>query len=475
MRGAKKAPSVVEEFAGARLGDSRRSDRLVKIASVLEEDPSVGFPRAMRSDAELEAFYRFINSDSFSAEAILAPHVEATMARAEEARLVLVLHDTTFAEFPGDALRKGMGITTTRNRQGFLAHCSLLLAQNDATPLGIGHVQTLTRSGDKWRKRGNRAQIEKGDPKRESQRWLTAVQAIEARAKDRFETIHVTDAEGDFFEFMAQMQSAGTRFVVRAGRLNRVLDSPEGKASLRSVIDEIPASFQREIEIGKRRFDRQKKGRNSRRSHPPREARRATVSISATRIRVRLPRYVRAVGEPFEVNVVRVWEQNPPHGETAIEWVLLTTENISSESEIAAVVDIYRKRWVIEDFFKALKTGCSLEKRQVTSYEAMRKVLSLLAPLAFRLLLYRGLERQSSDAPANRLFDEVDLVLLARGQRTPAPPPRTTADALALLARMGGHIRNNGPPGWMTLGAGLEKLLTLKLGWRLSRQIPNEM
>jgi len=105
----------------------------------------------------------------------------------------------------------------------------------------------------------------------------------------------------------------------------------------------------------------------------------------------------------------------------------------------------------------------------------MRKVLSLLAPLAYRLLLYRGLARSSPDEPASRLFDVIDLVLLARGQRNPAPLPHTTAEALALLARMGGHIRNNGPPGWMTLGAGLEKLLTLKLGWRLSREIAEQM
>jgi hypothetical protein len=429
----------------------------------------------MRSDAELEAFYRFINSSSFTADAILAPHVEATMDRAETARRVLVIHDTTFAEFAGDALRKGMGITTTRNRQGFLAHCSLLLAEGDATPLGIGHVQTLTRSGEKWRKRGSRSQVDKGDADRESKRWLTAVQAIETMRKDRFEALHVTDAEGDFFEFMAQMRDEKTRFVVRAGRLNRVLDTDDGKASLRTVIDELPARFQREIEVGKRRFDRQKKGRNSRRSHPPREARRATVSIAATRIKVRLPRYVRAVGKPFEINVVRVWEQEPPPGEVPIEWVLLTTEKVCSDADIAAVVDTYRKRWAIEDFFKALKTGCSLEKRQVTSYQAMRKVLSLLAPLAYRLLLYRGMARSSPEEPASRLFDVVDLVLLARGQRNPAPLPNTAAEALALLARMGGHIRNNGPPGWMTLGAGLEKLLTLKLGWRLSREIAEQM
>ena len=101
----------------------------------------------------------------------------------------------------------------------------------------------------------------------------------------------------------------------------------------------------------------------------------------------------------------------------------------------------------------------------------MRKVLCLLAPLAYRLLLYRGWLTQRPDHPARSVFEEVDLILLARGQRKPVAKPKTVAEALALLARLGGHIKNNGPPGWMTLGAGLEKLLTLKLGWCIAQEM----
>ena len=43
------------------------------------------------------------------------------------------------------------------------------------------------------------------------------------------------------------------------------------------------------------------------------------------------------------------------------------------------------------------------------------------------------------------------------------------AQALGLLAKMGGHITNNGPPGWMTLGAGYDELLLIKLGFEMGR------
>jgi hypothetical protein len=33
------------------------------------------------------------------------------------------------------------------------------------------------------------------------------------------------------------------------------------------------------------------------------------------------------------------------------------------------------------------------------------------------------------------------------------------------LAALGGHLRSNGPPGWMVLGRVFEKLLVLEQGW----------
>jgi hypothetical protein len=34
--------------------------------------------------------------------------------------------------------------------------------------------------------------------------------------------------------------------------------------------------------------------------------------------------------------------------------------------------DLYHRRWLVEEYFKALKTGCSLERRQVESYSALK-------------------------------------------------------------------------------------------------------
>ena len=74
---------ISEEYAGAELGDRRRTERAKSIAESLYRQPTSGFPRALSSSAELEAFYRFINSDGFSASDIVEPHIGTSVARAK--------------------------------------------------------------------------------------------------------------------------------------------------------------------------------------------------------------------------------------------------------------------------------------------------------------------------------------------------------------------------------------------------------
>ena len=97
---------------------------------------------------------------------------------------------------------------------------------------------------------------------------------------------------------------------------------------------------------------------------------------------------------------MHVGELNPPEGEEAVEWLLFTTEPISTPEEVADVVDNYRARWLIEEYFKALKTGCKYEERQLESADGLFNALGVFAILAWRLLLLRFIQRTATDEPA---------------------------------------------------------------------------
>jgi hypothetical protein len=447
---------VSGEFDGAELGDERLGSRLIRIAQALGSDPASGFPKAMRSDAALEGLYRFINNGSFSADDVVAPHLERTFERSREAGEVLAIHDSSYFQSAKQAPRRQAGILSVVGARGFIAHVALVTTL-EGMPLGLGHLETLVRTGSKMRK-----------PKRGEQkvtaRWLRSMEAVNAQVR----ATHVIDAEGDFFELLQAMQRAEARFVVRAGHLQRVVECEGVRGNLETVIAGLKPCVFREIELSERRYVERLRGPNSRARHPQRQGRTARVAISGARLVLPAPA-LRGKSE-LSVNVVRVWEANPPRGQPAVEWVLLTSEKIDSAVALQRVVDVYRKRWLIEEYFKALKTGCSLEKRQVGSFDALRKVLALLAPIAYRLLRLRALHRQAADAPASAGFDDVDLELIARAQRPPTSPPKTLEQAYLLLARLGGHIKNNGPPGWLTLAAGYETLLILRIGWFLGRE-----
>ncbi len=171
-----------------------------------------------------------------------------------------------------------------------------------------------------------------------------------------------------------------------------------------------------------------------------------------------------------EVNVVRVWEVDAPDGEKPVEWMLLTTEPIDSAAQVLQVVDWYRARWIIEEYFKALKTGCAYEKRQLEDIHALSNALALFAPIAWRLLVLRSEARVRPDQPASNVLPEDELEVLTHAARKPLPSNPTARDVFLAIAALGGHLKRNGDPGWLTLARGYEKLLSLTVGWNLHKE-----
>ena len=163
------------------------------------------------------------------------------------------------------------------------------------------------------------------------------------------------------------------------------------------------------------------------------------------------------------MNLVHVIERNPPEGDEPVEWVLLTSLPIHSKRNVDFIVDCYRARWVIEEFFKALKTGCSLEKRQLETVHSVANLIAVSLPIAWLLLRLRHLSRDEPERPAGTLLSPLMLeclrILLAENKRKPLSARPTCRELTWGIAGLGGHITNNGEPGLIVLGRGLAQLL----------------
>ncbi len=275
--------------------------------------------------------------------------------------------------------------------------------------------------------------------------------------------IHVMDREADAYPLLVQLIANEHRFVVRLSR-DRAVRSDEENAGekLKEAARKLEGMFELDVPISGR-----SKSPAPRRSKTfaPREARVARLEFAATTLQLRRPRYL--TGEPqwLTINIVHVREVGAPAEAEPVEWLLATTDPISSVEQVRCIVERYRTRWVIEEFFKALKTGCAIEKRQHESYDALLKMVAICLPIAWRMLLLRALARAQPDAPATTALtaSQIDVLVACSSMRLPKNPSAKQAfDAIALF---GGHHPSNGHPGWLVLGRGMEYLLAVERGW----------
>ena len=453
---------VAGEFEGVEFGDKRIGKRLVKLAEQVASSPELSFPKATGSEAALEATYRFLNNDRVSPEAILSAHVKATAERGAQASTVFIPHDSSEFSFSGP--REDMGRLSSDTTYGFLGHFALAVSARSRAPLGVLGFSALTRKPGKRRPRhGER----RSPDERESRRWLEVVEQAEGAIAGRCAAVHVMDREADAYELLAGLAEKKRRFVIRA-QFDRVVVGDDGGAHIGEVLEQASSMLEREVQLSARL---KRKGDPPSRSkkHPPRKMRLARLAVSATAVTLRRPTNVPgSYPETLAVNVVRVHEPDPPAGAEPVEWRLLTSEAVDTPDDVAAVVDAYRARWLIEEYFKALKTGCAFEKRQLGSMQALLNALALFAPIGWQLLALRHLSRLQDDVPAEAVLSPLKLKLLRLHKDTRDMPCSTVREAMLAIARLGGHIKNNGDPGWIVLGRGFDDLLLLEHGATLA-------
>lgn len=444
IQGGVDSNSLSQEYAGAALGDARLSGRLVRLAVRMAASPASSFPKAL-TEAELEAAYRFFGNGRVSSDAILEPHVGQTLRRLPAGEVALAVHDTTTLSFRDEGQREGFG-TLSGGAQNLWTHATLLVrADGSRCPLGLIALSTETS-------------IRHG-------RWADHVEETEGRMEAPNQLVHVMDREADDYALYAKLTAIKARFVIRLKHDRRVADS-ESAIKVSEALSRALVIAEREVTLGSRHTPR---GKKTRKTHPPRAARVAALSVASTPISLLKPVERKGdLAEQLEMYAVRVWEASPPAGEPPIEWTLLTSEPCDTPEALLRVVDWYRARWIIEEFFKAMKTGCSIEKRQLESFNTFSKAVAFFAPIAWQLLLLRHRAQNEPDADGAASLPDGMLEVLRHIARKPLPPEPTAQEVLYAVAALGGHLKRNGPPGWQTLGQGYEKLREATEIWTLA-------
>lgn len=433
-------------FGGLDLGDARVNRRMVDLADTLVAAEAESWPDKFACPADYRAFQRIVNRPQATHPSVRATHTRLTRQRMAAAEsVVLVLHDTTELDFSGRAV-VGLGPIGNGGGRGWECHNSLAVDPTTGAVLGLAN-QIRHRRVRPGVAGTEGVAAKRGRADRESRRWWDGVRAVgDAPAGRRW--VHVCDRAADTFEFVQQMVTAGRSFVIRSMH-NRCASADGDVPSKRH--DRVRGLPAQAGWCGVARTD-------AGRSRP--------VKLQACWTTLTLvPPHVRR-GEHDDrgvrVWVIRVWEVDAPAGEDPVEWLLLTNVTVADITQMRTVVSYYQRRPIIEEYHKAFKSGCGVERLQQRGRAALEAAVGITAVLAVGLLELRDLARDPArqDEPAARVVGERVVRVLSIWRLGVAKPDWTVREFLWALGRLGGHMNrpSDGMPGWQTLWRGLRKL-----------------
>jgi hypothetical protein len=449
--------------------------RLTMTLVRFQQRPQASLPEAL-GPAGYTGLLRVVHHDHVTVAALRDPILQHTREQARAFPSVLAIHDTTDFRFGGKHPRRGLGPLKVAG-QGFFFHPCLLVS-DDARHLPLGVVNAVT-----WARPPKSEAKVKAKPWRrvvndtESARWSEQMRDVDEALRDaHHQVLHLMDREAGDYGLLAEARGAHRCFVIRMGKDRLVVpgvDDAPGARTVRGLFESrVQGRCERWVVLSERttRTPKQEK------IHPSRPRRWARLVFDAQTVELRRPEN-QPVHLPatLTVHVVRVWEPEPPAGQAPVEWVLFTSEPVDTVEQILRVIDAYRARWLVEEFFKSIKTGCAYERSQAEDYETLQKLLWLQIPIAVNLLRLREVAEQTPEAlatPENTGL-EADALKVLEAERRPAQGRLTVVGVLYAIARLGGHLRNNGAPGWLVLSRGMQALQLRVEGWRLAQPLQN--
>jgi hypothetical protein len=444
--------------ASVFFGDVRLDDRLSHTFNAAARRPAGTLPQKLVGRAGLVGGYRMLNNPRVTHRAILQAHRANCLQRLAGHRgKVLLIHDTTVLDYSGLDV-DGLGQVGDGRGKGLYAHNSLAVIPGTREVVGlmgqILHKRARAPKGESKPKRLAR-------PDRESRLWTRAVADLPPMpAPGDVAVTDVSDRGSDITEYICHEVAAGRQFIVRSHH-NRNLVDDEGEKQVRKLHDRLrslPPADEYTLRV------------------PARVGgwREARIGLAWARVNLLPPRQPRGEHgrEPVEVwGVIAREVDAPPPGEEPVEWILLTNRPVESAEQAREAVEDYACRWMVEDYHKAMKSGCGIEGLQMTTRHGLDNAIAVLSVLAVHVLRLRCNARdgQTRDQPARLHEEPLKVRLAARDSKHANWEQMTVWEFYIAVAKMGGYVLNphKRPPGWVVLWRGYTRLEDMCEGVRL--------
>lgn len=449
-----------DELAHSNFKDHRLALRFKKIVSVMNKNYGKSIPEMFNDWSQVKAAYRFLSNDSVDESDILQSHFANTQNRLLTSKgTILVLHDTSEFSYKrkkpaaiGFISRKRK--LTQINREipelisvcGILMHASLAVSE-EGLPLGLTAAKFWTRRVFKNTKQMKRHINPTRIPvtEKESIKWLhnleASVKPLKGQAR---KVINVCDREGDMYEFFCKANELQTNFIVRAS-VNRC-------ANETTIVEEM--AFNTRPYKHKITFQ-----------NANGELVKVNLSIAVKKLMFHPPRAKANDYPSIPVTVISAIEDKKPNNRERIRWTLHTNLDVHSKTEILKILNWYKLRWKIEEYFKILKSGFQLETSKLRTADRLAKIISICCLLAWRIFWTTIMLRCSSQRSTPALaFMRLELKVLRAFFKK--EKPKYLSDYIVLLAKLGGYMarKSDPPPGTQVIWKGYNRLNELCQG-----------
>jgi hypothetical protein len=414
--------------------------------------------RLSRGDRAREVqFSRFLGNAKVTTERIIESWSECTVA-ATKGRHVLAIQDTSEINFKTTPQRRrGLGEIGKGNSHGVLLHPMLAVDADDGDCLGLLSGKIWTRNGRRTVSHDLRDLSDK-----ESQRWIETALASKPLLTDAAMVTFIGDRENDIFAFYASVTDERCHAIVRSMH-DRMLANGTG---LYACIECMRVQDSRPVLLPGR---------------AQRPERLAHLELCFGTVELARPRtkFLSHLPKSFSLTVVDVREINPPAGVEPLHWRLFTTHHVANTDDAWRIVEWYKRRWLIEQFFRVLKTqGFKLEDSQIGTTDRLLKLVAIAAKAAVITIQLVQARDGRGHQPVHLTFnaDEVAVLIAlnqqleAKSKRLKNPhPPDTLAWAAWIIGRLGGWdgYPSSKPPGPITFKHGLEYFSAVAAGWGL--------
>ena len=408
-------------------------------------------------------FGRFLHNPAVTATEMVATAAAHT-ALAAQGRHVLAIQDTTELNFSGHARSKrGFGTVGNGIDIGLFLHPVIVADAVSGGMIGLVAAQVRNRTRQPTTHRRKRLTAEK-----ESQRWLDGLSAASEVLSMAGMVTVIADRESDIYAELIAARPAHVHLLIRSAQ-DRSLT---GGGRLFAAGDAFAVAGGRAIAVPARPGGR--------------AARTAELAIGFGTVTIARPIHA-PKNWPAQValQLVTAREIAPPDGEKPIVWRLLTTHAVQDLASAERIIDWYRRRWIIEQVFRTLKTqGFDIEESQVLDAATMTKLATAAMIASVRVM---QLVMARDGVTGQRLADALDpavepvveaLVSELEGatakQKNPHPKGSLARFAW-VIGRLGGWDGYVGhgykPAGPKTMAYGLQRFDAIRQGWGLPKNV----